>query len=103
MTHLGIVLGRSGAWPLAIGLAVAAADVQHRTVIFAMDQACGGTQLPLASQLQQLLDSGVELVFCGTSIDACGTQSLIPSDALIGSQLDHAQLVQRAQRLVALT
>jgi hypothetical protein len=97
------VLARPGAWPFAIGLARAAADAQDRTVIFAMGQACNANQLPGGQQLQQLLVDGIELIFCGTSVDEYRTQALLPPDAVIGSQLDHARLVQCAQRLVALT
>ncbi len=100
--RLGLVVTRTDAWPLVIGLARAAL-LRHADVrIFAMDLAVTVEQLAASgSAITGLVDAGAHVAFCATSLD--DHHSLAPPGVEVGSQLDHARLLQWATRVAALT
>jgi len=85
----------------AIALARAARAAGTEVALFVMDQAVRG--LPAArAAIEELHDLGCDLAACATSATAFG---LSESDVgiLLGSQDDHAAMVQRATRLLSFT
>jgi sulfur relay (sulfurtransferase) complex TusBCD TusD component (DsrE family) len=85
----------------ATRLARAARELGAEVGMFFMHGAVAG--LPAARDtLAALAEDGVEIVACATSAEAFG----VSADGLpctLGSQDDHAALVHRAERVVALT
>lgn len=99
--RLGLVVARADAWPLAIGLAHAALLQRADVRIFAMDLAVAADALTANRvALSALVEDGVHVAFCATSLD--DHQSVAPLGVEVGSQLDHARLLQWATRVVAL-
>jgi hypothetical protein len=100
---LGMVVARRGSWPMALGLTRAAIAASHKVALFVMDDACAPEQLADGQQLEALCSNGVEIIFCGTSVDTWMCKQRLPPSAIIGSQMDHARLLQTARRWVSLT
>ena len=100
--RLGLVVARTDAWPLALGLAHAALLQRADVRIFAMDLAVAADALAANGvALRTLVEDGAYVAFCATSLDQ--HHSVPPVGVEIGSQLDHARLLQWATRVVALT
>ena len=100
--RLGLVIARAHAWPLVLGLAHAALVQRADVRIFAMDRAVAADALAANRvALCTLVEVGVHVAFCATSLD--DYHSGAPPGVEIGSQLDHARLLQWATRVVALT
>ena len=84
-----------------LALARAARALGCEVGMFFMHEAVGGLAARKAT-VSALADDGVLLVACATSAEALGaTAASLPCP--LGSQDDHAAIVQRAERLVALT
>lgn len=100
--RLGLVVARTDGWPVVAGLARAALQRGVAVRIFAMDLAVAAEQLATHSAIiRLLLDDGAHVAFCATSLD--DHHSTAPLGVELGSQLDHARLLQWATRVVALT
>lgn len=100
--RLGLVVARADAWPLALGLVHAALLQRTDVRMFAMDLAVTADALAAnRAALSALVEDGVHVAFCATSLD--DHHSVAPLGVEIGSQLDHARLLQWATRVVALT
>ncbi len=85
----------------ALSIARAATDLGAEVGIFFMHLSVAGLS-PRRDALLAASEDGVELIACASSADEWG----LSADALgvdLGSQDDHAALVHRADRLVALT
>jgi sulfur relay (sulfurtransferase) complex TusBCD TusD component (DsrE family) len=99
---LGIVLARRDDLALVVGLAAAARAAGHPVALFAMAEGVVALADPAhAAAIATLRDADCELVACATSVDQRGL--VVPAAVQLGSQDDHAALVARAARLVALT
>jgi predicted peroxiredoxin len=85
----------------AIALARGARELAVEVSMFFMHAAVAGISARRVA-LAELGDDGVELIACATSVEAFGVRAENLPCAL-GSQDDHAALVHRAQRVVALT
>ena len=102
--RLGIVVSTADNpqdWTAAFGLARAACNADCEVSMFFMSDAVG--ELPAWQvAIGQLEDDGCELIACASSAAAAG---LGEPDVgmLLGSQDDHAAIVQRADRVVAFT
>ncbi len=100
--RLGLVVARADGWTLALGLAHAALVQRTDVRIFAMDLAVAADAVaPNLVALRTVVDAGVDVAFCATSLD--DHRSVAPPGVELGSQLDHARLLQWATRVVALT
>ena len=100
--RLGLVVSRADAWPLVLGLGHAALQQRVDVRIFAMDLAVTTSELAAhAVAISALVEAGAHIAFCATSLD--DHHSMAPLGVQVGSQLDHARLLQWATRVAALT
>ncbi len=100
--RLGLVVARADGWPTALGLALAAVQRRVDVRIFAMDLAVAAAQLATHGvAISSLAEAGAHVAFCATSLD--DHHSVAPPGVELGSQLDHARLLQWATRVMALT
>ena len=102
--RLAIVLSRpfeSGNFSLAQAIGHAACQASCEVGIFFMSDAV--LDLPEnRAALSLLADAGCELIACASSADRAGISQQMVGMTL-GSQDDHAALVHRADRVVAIT
>ncbi len=101
---LGIVVSTAperGDLDRAIAIAEAARELGAEVGMFFMHHAVAGL-VGRREELIALACDGVDLVACGSSAEALGaSEDELP--CRLGSQDDHAALVSRAERIVALT
>ncbi len=98
---LGLVLSTGDARDLsrAAGIARAARRRGVGVAVFLMDRA---VTFAGARAVTELVDEGCDVVACATSVDALRATP-VPHGVTLGSQDDHAAIVQRADRVVAFT
>ena len=101
MANLALVVARRADWPRVVGLALAARRAGAEVSVFAMDEAVEAVAGDPAGR-GALLDEDCDVVACATSATARGLGE-IAVGVLLGSQDDHAAMVQRADRVVAFT
>lgn len=101
MKLLGIILATARDFPRAARLAHAARAKDLDVAMFAMDDGVAALAADRARVLA-LLDDEIQIVACGESAHQRGlTQT--DTGCVIGSQFDHAQIVHKADRLLAFT
>jgi DsrE/DsrF-like family len=99
MPTLAIVVSTAedrGDWARAEKLALAARDAGHEVSLFLMTEAA---PYAASASVGTLLDVGCDVYVCATSF---GDRVAAPG-VVVGSQDDHAALVHRADRVLALT
>jgi hypothetical protein len=97
--RLGFVLGSAAECDLAllVRLGGAALASGHEVAMFLMHDAAALAARP---ELTALCDAGAEATVCGRSAAQRGIS--LADGALSGSQLDHAALVERCDRVLTL-
>jgi sulfur relay (sulfurtransferase) complex TusBCD TusD component (DsrE family) len=101
LKRLGLVLShgpgsREARWALELARAAHGSGIAVH--VFLMDE---GVRLPEAPFWRELADATSELAMCGTSCERLGVKP--PEGVELGSQVEHATLVRRCDRVVALT
>ncbi|MBI4509277.1 MAG: DsrE family protein [Deltaproteobacteria bacterium] len=102
MKQVGIVLSTPpevGDFPRVMRLALAARERGIEVGIFLMSAAVTWVS---DAYVARLLDEGCDVVACGTSLARLGISD-VSTGVVVGSQDDHAALVDRADRIVAFT
>ena len=101
MPSIAVVVARADDWPRVVALALAGRRAGAEVAVFAMDDAVAAIAADPAGR-DALLDEDCDVVACATSATARGLGELAVG-VLLGSQDDHAAIVQRADRVVAFT
>ncbi|MBP6628239.1 MAG: DsrE family protein [Kofleriaceae bacterium] len=101
--RFAIVVARADDWPTARALGLAARRQDHEVALFVMADAVGALAGDGPGR-EALLDADCALVACATSAHGLGLgPDQLGDEVLLGSQDDHAAILARADRVVALT